>query len=189
MDDSNPTPEEQPVPEANQHAPLPFAHPVSDDEASAPGAAMHGEARLANFGLRLGAYLLDWLIVFVPVLLILAASMRGKGGGIVGSFVPLAAGVVYAWLLIAKRNGQTLGMQALKIRCVREIDGEPVDSSQAGQRAAYAGIFGLVSAFLIFPALVDYLWPLWDKKNQTLHDKLAKTVVIDLRHNPGVITF
>ena len=46
-----------------------------------------------------------------------------------------------------------------------------------------------MSAFLIFPALVDYLWPLWDKKNQTLHDKLAKTVVIDLRHNPGVITF
>lgn len=32
-------------------------------------------------------------------------------------------------------------------------------------------LFGLV-------ALVDYLWPLWDDKNQALHDKVARTNVV-----------
>jgi uncharacterized RDD family membrane protein YckC len=29
--------------------------------------------------------------------------------------------------------------------------------------------------------LVDFLWPLWDTKRQSLHDKAARTVVVDVR--------
>ena len=28
---------------------------------------------------------------------------------------------------------------------------------------------------------IDLLWPLWDKKRQALHDKAARTVVVDVR--------
>jgi hypothetical protein len=27
-------------------------------------------------------------------------------------------------------------------------------------------------------ALLDYLWPLWDGRNQTLHDKVANSIVV-----------
>ena len=45
------------------------------------------------------------------------------------------------------------------------------------------GLFGpgpvvIVSLLLAFLPLLDVLWPLWDLKNQTLHDKMAKTVVL-----------
>jgi uncharacterized RDD family membrane protein YckC len=32
--------------------------------------------------------------------------------------------------------------------------------------------------FLGILALVDYLWPLWDAKRQTVHDKIVRTVVL-----------
>ncbi len=42
-------------------------------------------------------------------------------------------------------------------------------------------IFGPVAiiSWLTLPIvwLVDHLWPLWDKNNQALHDKVARTVM------------
>jgi uncharacterized RDD family membrane protein YckC len=35
-----------------------------------------------------------------------------------------------------------------------------------------------VFSFLVVPIILDYLWPLWDRENQTLHDKIAGTVVL-----------
>lgn len=32
---------------------------------------------------------------------------------------------------------------------------------------------------LLVPGLLDVLWPLWDGKRQTLHDKIAGTVVVE----------
>ena len=37
---------------------------------------------------------------------------------------------------------------------------------------------GVVSIVLGLPWLLDMLWPLWDARNQTLHDKVVSTVVI-----------
>jgi uncharacterized RDD family membrane protein YckC len=39
-------------------------------------------------------------------------------------------------------------------------------------------------AELALVSLVSYLWPLWDPRRQTLHDKLAGTVVIRRRQDP-----
>src|SRR5512132_1572128 len=47
-------------------------------------------------------------------------------------------------------------------------------------RYAIVFVFGL----LTFPLIIDYLWPLWDGRNQTLHDKMVSSVVLDIR--PGV---
>jgi hypothetical protein len=30
----------------------------------------------------------------------------------------------------------------------------------------------------VIPAVLDYLWPLWDRRNQALHDKVVSSVVI-----------
>jgi uncharacterized RDD family membrane protein YckC len=38
-----------------------------------------------------------------------------------------------------------------------------------------------ISQFLSLLTLLDYLWPLWDDKRQALHDKVAKTQVVEGR--------
>jgi uncharacterized RDD family membrane protein YckC len=36
----------------------------------------------------------------------------------------------------------------------------------------------LFLSFCSLPLLISYLWPLWDSRNQTLHDKMASTIVV-----------
>ena len=92
-------------------------------------------------------------------------------------------GLLYAPLLMARegeRNGQTLGKQALKIRVVR-VDGQPMNYATGALRewVARTLVFQLAAAFVLgIATLLDYLWPLWDERNQALHDKLASTVVM-----------
>jgi uncharacterized RDD family membrane protein YckC len=40
------------------------------------------------------------------------------------------------------------------------------------------GQLPLIGFAFILTALLDYLWPLWDSKNQALHDKVARTNVV-----------
>jgi uncharacterized RDD family membrane protein YckC len=42
-------------------------------------------------------------------------------------------------------------------------------------------ILGTVTLILGVLWLLDMLFPLWDSKKQTLHDKIVKTVVISVR--------
>lgn len=37
-----------------------------------------------------------------------------------------------------------------------------------------------------FVGLLDVLWPLWDARNQTIHDKVGSVVVIRTRRLTGV---
>ena len=36
-----------------------------------------------------------------------------------------------------------------------------------------------ISLALSLVTLLDYLWPFWDRERQTLHDKIANTVVVN----------
>lgn len=194
MDEPTPIPDEPAEGSPSQHAPLPFANPVAGDEAAGsngPRAPFSHEVPLATFGRRMLGYLLDGLILFVPAIVIGAILGNTTSGGWVANLLGLAIGFVYVFWFIAKKEGQTIGMKALKLRCVRATDGGVVDTSISARRAAYAAAFSFVSLFIFIPILIDLLWPLWDKKNQTLHDILARTVVIDVRAqtHPNTIVF
>jgi uncharacterized RDD family membrane protein YckC len=39
----------------------------------------------------------------------------------------------------------------------------------------------LIFFVFLLPHLIDLLWVAWDKRNQTLHDKFAQTVVVKTR--------
>jgi uncharacterized RDD family membrane protein YckC len=39
-------------------------------------------------------------------------------------------------------------------------------------------VLGIVSPVYL---LLDYLWPLWDDRNQAIHDKIAGTNVVRIR--------
>ncbi len=165
---------------------IPKAPPVSDlPPAMTPG-------YLAPYGTRLAGYLLDAVLlafVAVPIALLTHVSTRtGTSSALTttgtgtrhfsfgsGSNVPFVLlDFVYATILIAAWAGHTVGMRLVRVQCVTAADGTKVTWGRSAGRAA---VFAVLS-ILILPGLIDLLWPLWDSKNQTLHDKAAGTVVI-----------
>jgi uncharacterized RDD family membrane protein YckC len=73
------------------------------------------------------------------------------------------------------RTGQTPGDAALGIRVVDLTGG-------TGEAIGYVRALArwLVSYFSAAVLLLGYLWMLWDKENQTWHDKAAGSVVVRL---------
>jgi len=71
-------------------------------------------------------------------------------------------------------------MRLCRIHIATET-GDRVGLGRAAGRTAIFQVATLVAtraAFLELVILVDLLWPLWDARNQTVHDKLARTVVL-----------
>jgi uncharacterized RDD family membrane protein YckC len=81
--------------------------------------------------------------------------------------------VGYLGLFGSSKRGQTIGMMLYGIAVRNDRDGGQVRVGRAALRSVI-----LVALFGFF---IDSLWPLWDPKRQTLHDKAARTVVIDIR--------
>ncbi len=82
------------------------------------------------------------------------------------------------------RRGQTPGMRRMQIRLFqihREGNLEAPSRQRAWGRAAMAFACWL----LIVAWILDYLWPLGDKRHQCLHDKVARTVAVDVREAPA----
>ncbi|MGC5289160.1 RDD family protein [Micromonospora sp. DT231] len=75
-----------------------------------------------------------------------------------------------------KRDGQTVGKRALKLRVVPIDPSRTLDRRMAGRRWLVQYLGGsLVPA----GTYVDGLWQVWDKPwQQCLHDKFAETVVV-----------
>jgi uncharacterized RDD family membrane protein YckC len=152
--------------------------------------------RLAGWWSRVGAQLLDALIVWVPgggllTALVLLAEDAGSNTAertflivtIVASFLVMGAHLFYAPLLMRRRgrhNGQTFGKQAAGIRVIR-ADGEPMRFADAALRQIIFKSFGglVASTFIpLFPWLLNYLWPTWDEQHRALHDLAANTRVV-----------
>lgn len=72
-------------------------------------------------------------------------------------------------------GGQTFGKIATHT-AVR-LDGDE-DRPLGYVRAFIRALFPPFMWVLIISGLLDVLWPLWDSKHQTLHDKLVGSVVI-----------
>ena len=117
------------------------------------------------------------------VLIIIGAGMAANdsgGGGLLialGSLVLLAAIAYGIWLYIRNymldqgRTGYTYGKRKVGIRTISETTGQPAGVGSCVLRWLLHGLINQV-------IYIDYLWPLWDDKNQTLTDKILGTVVI-----------
>lgn len=148
-------------------------------------------SRLATWGSRFAAWLIDALVTVLPflaagVLTFLATRsslLLAVFTGLLTLTLALAVAVVYAALLMARkgaRNGQTWGKQAMGIRVIR-VDGQPFDFTYAALREVVVKnlAVGIASAMLAgLPFLADNLWPLWDDENRAIHDMAVDTRVI-----------
>ena len=81
---------------------------------------------------------------------------------------------VYELVMIGQWNA-TVGKFAVGIR-VRQTDGSPATWREAALRPLLELVIGVLRLSLV--SLLDDLWMLWDKQKQTLHDKIAGTIVV-----------
>lgn len=99
---------------------------------------------------------------------------------------------VYVVLAIAGKHRGTVGMRTLKIKIALASDAASAVSKarSLGRYATYLLIgysgfltraVGVTLPLLGLVGLADGLWPLWDRRRQTLHDKVAGTVALDAR--------
>jgi uncharacterized RDD family membrane protein YckC len=173
------------------YVPPPYGAPGYGAPAYGSGGYGPGpSATLAGYGARLGGWLIDFVILLVVAAVVLipvhavrhdhvivngTTSYRYHVNGI-GLLLEAVIVILYGGLMCGSRRGQTLGMMATHTRAVSASDSSaPIGYPRAFGRAA----FEYLMAFVFFiPWVVDMLFPLWDPKNQTLHDKVANTVVI-----------
>lgn len=157
----------------------------------APSFQPPGGVALASWGSRVGAALLDGLILTVGlialVLVIVLAFAINDVLGIVGAVLfglfAIAVYVAYGGFFMARdgqHNGQTPGKQIVGIRVIRDA-GQPFDLGHGILREFVVKIllFGWVGGFFLsIPTLLDVLWPLWDDQDRALHDMVVSTHVV-----------
>jgi len=147
---------------------------------------------LASWGSRVGAQLLDALILVIPsailIALVLGVFLAGSDvGGVIAAIIAFLLYIVvalfYAPVLMAREgphNGQSWGKQILGITVIRD-NGQQIELGFAFLREFVVKnlLFGVIGGFFAgIPTLVDYLWPLWDDENRCLHDMVVSTHVI-----------
>jgi uncharacterized RDD family membrane protein YckC len=141
----------------------------------------------ASRGIRLGAAMLDTVIILVLMLPILIAAefnplalMDPSAFTSISGLVTVigTTGLLIVTIVLVHRNGQTVGKKLLAIKVVRS------DGSRASLRRIFL-LRNLVNAIpsaipLVgnFYGLLDHVFIFGDKR-QCLHDKIADTIVVN----------
>ena len=144
-----------------------------------------GEAarELASWGRRLVALLVDVVVLGLVIgLPLFAAGMQAEelrdriqeGETLLVVFLFLIPEAIYHTALIGSRS-QTFGKMALGIKVVDADSRAPIGYVRAFRRWLSTAT---LRALFTIPTIVDHLWPLRDRRNQTLHDKFARSVVV-----------
>ena len=140
--------------------------------------ALIGSFEQAGFGLRYGAWMFDFLITLIAIMVftfvITAASRRSVVGSNTDLFIVAGLTVllfVLNFVVLAGTGGQTAGMRILGVYIVR-VDGRPFTMKQALLRHLVGYPLSTAAFFL------GFLWMLWDPRQQGWHDKLARTIVV-----------
>jgi uncharacterized RDD family membrane protein YckC len=125
-------------------------------------------AAYANWGLRVGAYLIDWAPIIVLELIVIITH------NVILWFVFLLASLgwwIYNRCIQAGQTGQSLGKKTLHLRLISEKTGEPIGAGMAFAR----DVCHILDSLACY---IGWLFPLWDAKRQTFADKIISTVVV-----------
>lgn len=101
----------------------------------------------------------------------------------------LAVGILFFTIFHAALSA-TPGKLMLGLRVVPVDHGTQIHGLSWGRSFIRALVYQVLvrfSAFVWLVLLLDLLWPLWDKRRQSLHDKVAGTQVVNVKQRgPGV---
>ena len=167
-------------------APAPPGQAWGQPPAARPGfgaaPAAPSQANLASYGQRIGAYLIDGVVISVVVLaLMMAGSVVSDAvAGLVLFVLGWPVGALIAVVPFMRRRGQgagqSLGKAATGIRVVGP-DGTPA-SARVVLREVVMKWFVLWSITLWLGAVLDLLWPLWAGERRAMHDIASGTRVV-----------
>ena len=156
----------------------PVAAPPPQPRYAAPHPGQPRRGSYAEWGTRVGATLIDALImavVFVAVLVL--ATVLGNTSETLGLIVgfglgiPLLLALLYLNLWLPGITGQSPGRRVMGYMIVSERDGSFIGPG------AFIGRWFIGNIINNF-CYIDYLWPLWDDKNQRLADKVVSSVAV-----------
>jgi uncharacterized RDD family membrane protein YckC len=139
---------------------------------------------LAGWWSRVAATVVDSVILIAPTLLLVVLL-----GNLFGEIAALAAQAAYLIVLQTTPDGQTLGNRIAQTRVRDALTGHTISRRQAVIRWILIGAYGVLGSlpsagsrgFVVcvgFIAIIDCLFPLLNPRKQTLHDRLAGTIVV-----------
>lgn len=154
----------------------------------------HGAPNYASWGSRVGAALLDGLITFaiglVPLIIGIVIAFKDatyneftdeySNVDPLGIVIVLLSIAIYFGFDLWNRGirvgtkGRSLGKQVVGITIVRADTGALLGGGGGFLRWLITNVFNAISCV----GLVDVLWPLWDDRKQTLHDKVVTSIAL-----------
>lgn len=169
---------------------------------AAPASPQTPSVEVSGWGRRLGAFMIDSLIIGGPIVLFVLSRifrefadagvfegsappneaaieriMEGMMGELIAiNFLGYLATVLYL-VVMHGTLGKTLGKMAVGIKVIKD-DGTPCDFGAAIKRAVVHPVGSIVPFVGALIILLNGLWPLWDEKRQSLGDKLGNTYVV-----------
>ncbi len=172
-------------PGSGPSAPAPgFMSPV----APAPPSAVVWD--YATWGTRAIGYLIDAVLIgaAMAVIYLIAGTVLTSASRLAGEsaaagmccmvilLFPLASLVVgiYNRVYLVSRRGYSIGQGVVKVKVV-DANGQLLSQGTALIRL----LVHVAMGFVPFLPFLDLLWPLWDERRQTLHDKAVSCYVIN----------
>lgn len=168
-----------------------------------PAPGPPGRAKAADLRKRVVARLIDISILSTAMLVVL--RLLGASGGLgndiylshgldrnIGHAILVGIGIAYLVVSHGRPAGQTVGEVAVNIRMADAASGGGIGYAVAFARALPAALWlwvlvGIVfnwravsSAWLLIPAVLNALWPLWDAEHRTVLDKLLRTDLVEI---------
>ena len=139
-----------------------------------------GDFQLADFGQRIFAFFLDLLMTFSVIIIgsiglgvVVFALRVDTNQDVIDGF----SGLLFIAIVILRIYWITQGGSPLRRRYGVLIVDENTFSSIGFGRATLR-LFVAVVGLPLLVGYLGFLWPLWDPKKQTWHDKAARTLVV-----------
>jgi len=146
---------------------------------------MNEEYEYAGFWIRVGASLIDALLLMIitlPLMMMVYGESMWESSDIILGPVDFLLNYTLpfiATILFWQYKSATPGKMALNIKVVDADTGEKLSVGQSIGR-----YFAYIPAALVF--MIGVIWVAFDKRKQGWHDKLARTVVIRKINNQDV---
>ncbi len=165
---NQPPPYGAPTPNGGQQ--LPSYSQFGSPQQANWGTPPPGVGQLADWAPRAGGFVIDWLIIFVPslVLDILTSATNSAFFEILAYIWGIG---MWVWFSVqVGTTGSSPGMRVVGLRCVSKSTGQYIGTGTAILR----WLLHIVDTIICF---LGWFWPIWDSQRQTVSDKIVGSLV------------